>query len=76
MASTLHLFTFCRIDKAQSKVEEAPENLDVFITTTQTTESNDDVGMLMSQMHDLSFMLESNLSVPSKLEGPGSTPKD
>lgn len=73
MASTLHLFAFCRIDNTQSKVEEAPENLDVFITTTQ---SNDDVGMLMSQMHDLSFMLESNLSVPSKLEGRSSTPKD
>lgn len=28
--------------------------------------SKDDVEMLMSQMHDLSFMLESNLSFPSK----------
>ena len=26
----------------------------------------DDVEMLISQMHDLSFMLESNLSVPPK----------
>ncbi|KAJ7981272.1 Dentin sialophosphoprotein [Quillaja saponaria] len=32
------------------------------------SESNvDDIEMLMSQMHDLSFMLESNLSIPSKL---------
>lgn len=28
--------------------------------------SKDDVEMLMSQMHDLSFMLESDLSFPSK----------
>lgn len=28
--------------------------------------SKDDVEMLMSQMHDLSFMLESNLSFPPK----------
>lgn len=35
-----------------------------------------DVEMIMSQMHDLSFMLESNLSVPQKT-GPFSPfPKD
>ncbi|QCD82689.1 hypothetical protein DEO72_LG2g3029 [Vigna unguiculata] len=28
--------------------------------------SKDDVEMLMSQMHDLSFMLESSLSIPRK----------
>lgn len=28
--------------------------------------SKDDVEMLMSQMHDLSFMLENNLSIPPK----------
>ncbi|KAL5063101.1 hypothetical protein RYX36_024838 [Vicia faba] len=34
--------------------------------STADVGSKDDVEMLMSQMHDLSFMLESNLSFPSK----------
>lgn len=28
--------------------------------------SSDDIQMMMAKMHDLSFMLESNLSVPPK----------
>ncbi|KAJ1427733.1 putative dentin sialophosphoprotein [Sesbania bispinosa] len=34
--------------------------------TTAEVGSKDDAEMLMSQMHDLSFMLESNLSIPPK----------
>ncbi|KAK7362085.1 hypothetical protein VNO77_04185 [Canavalia gladiata] len=34
--------------------------------STAEVGSKDDVEMLMSQMHDLSFMLESNLSIPPK----------
>ncbi|KAJ1378599.1 putative dentin sialophosphoprotein [Sesbania bispinosa] len=34
--------------------------------TTAEVGSKDDVEMLMSQMHDLSFMLQSNLSIPPK----------
>ncbi|XP_061969562.1 uncharacterized protein LOC133692542 isoform X2 [Populus nigra] len=36
----------------------------------------DEVEMLMLQMHDLSFMLESNLSVPQKIEPFSSSSKD
>jgi len=34
--------------------------------STAEVGSKDDVEMLMAQMHDLSFMLESNLSFPPK----------
>ena len=44
---------------------------DVRIASTQTKE---DVEMLLSQMHDLSFMLEDKLSVPPKSEGVNSFP--
>ncbi|KAL0405394.1 UNVERIFIED_CONTAM: hypothetical protein Slati_3853300 [Sesamum latifolium] len=38
--------------------------------------TDDDVKMLISQTHDLSFMLETNLSIPSGSEAPKSPPKD
>ncbi|XP_034892400.1 uncharacterized protein [Populus alba] len=41
-----------------------------------TRSKADEVEMLMSQMHDLSFMLESNLSVPQKIEPFSSSSKD
>ena len=37
-----------------------------FSTATKGSKT-DDVEILMSQMHDLSFMLESNLSIPPKV---------
>ncbi|KAL0301795.1 UNVERIFIED_CONTAM: hypothetical protein Sradi_6456300 [Sesamum radiatum] len=37
---------------------------------------DDDVKMLISQTHDLSFMLETDLSIPSGSEAPKSPPKD
>ncbi|KAJ7948130.1 putative Dentin sialophosphoprotein [Quillaja saponaria] len=37
------------------------------VSGTKSGSNADDVEMLMSQMHDISFMLESNLSVPPKL---------
>ncbi|KAG5252046.1 dentin sialophospho protein [Salix suchowensis] len=43
---------------------------------TQTETYADEAEMLMSQMHDLSFMLESNLSVPQKIESFSSSSKD
>jgi hypothetical protein len=36
------------------------------VSGTRTTQNADDVERLMSQMKDLSFMLESNLSIPHK----------
>ena len=36
------------------------------VSTAQVGSKGDDVEMLMSQMHDLSFMLESSLSIPPK----------
>ncbi|CAK8561571.1 unnamed protein product [Lathyrus sativus] len=36
------------------------------VSTADVGSKDDDVEILMSQMHDLSFMLESNLSFPSK----------
>ncbi|KAA8524720.1 hypothetical protein F0562_011143 [Nyssa sinensis] len=47
-------------------VGQAAKDDDVF---SGTTESKDDAELLFSQMHDLSFMLQSNLSVPSKSDG-------
>ncbi|KAJ0111156.1 hypothetical protein Patl1_01972 [Pistacia atlantica] len=52
---------------------EAAKSEDASNTTTKTT--TNDVEMLMSQMHDLSFMLASNLSVPSKQDEFGSFSK-
>ncbi|KAJ0052400.1 hypothetical protein Pint_01993 [Pistacia integerrima] len=52
---------------------EAAKSEDASNTTTKTT--TNDVEMLMSQMHDLSFMLASNLSVPSKQDECGSFSK-
>ncbi|CAK9148833.1 unnamed protein product [Ilex paraguariensis] len=52
---------------------EAAESIDIFSTTTRP---KDDVETLLSQMHDLSFMLESNLSVPTKLDSLNSSAQD
>ncbi|XVE78440.1 hypothetical protein DITRI_Ditri13aG0145200 [Diplodiscus trichospermus] len=38
-------------------------------STATTGSKTDDVEILMSQMHDLSFILESNISIPSKADG-------
>ncbi|KAI8551973.1 hypothetical protein RHMOL_Rhmol06G0229100 [Rhododendron molle] len=46
-------------------VVQAVNNGDIFNSATQ---SKHDVESLLSQMHDLSFMLKSDLSVPSKME--------
>lgn len=70
------MFQSCRIGNAQSSFEEARDNSDAVITALQTIEPIDDVEMLMSQMHDLSFMLESNLSIPSKSDGHSGSPHD
>ncbi|KAI3809742.1 hypothetical protein L1987_19342 [Smallanthus sonchifolius] len=43
------------------------------ITPNATASLKDDVQMLMSQMHDLSFMLKNELSVPSKPDDIGSS---
>ncbi|XVE78435.1 hypothetical protein DITRI_Ditri13aG0144900 [Diplodiscus trichospermus] len=37
-------------------------------STATTGSKTDDVEIVMSQMHDLSFMLESNLSIPAKVD--------
>ncbi|XP_015881178.3 uncharacterized protein LOC107417123 [Ziziphus jujuba] len=46
------------------------------VSGAKTMSKPDDVEMLMSQMHDLSFMLDSNLSVPSKQDGLNSSSQD
>ncbi|OMO84821.1 hypothetical protein COLO4_21830 [Corchorus olitorius] len=38
-------------------------------SSVTTGSKTDDLEILMSQMHDLSFMLESNLSIPAKVDG-------
>ncbi|KAL8238160.1 hypothetical protein R6Q59_019241 [Mikania micrantha] len=43
------------------------------ITPNVTTSPNDDVQLLLSQMHDLSFMLKNELSVPSKPDDSGTS---
>ncbi|KAI7731550.1 hypothetical protein M8C21_022306 [Ambrosia artemisiifolia] len=43
------------------------------LTPNATTSPKDDVQMLMSQMHDLSFMLKNELSVPSKPDDIGTS---
>ncbi|KAG8364587.1 hypothetical protein BUALT_Bualt18G0012800 [Buddleja alternifolia] len=52
---------------------QAPKTSDAI---GQSPEVKDDVTMLISQMHDLSFMLESNLSIPSNSDAHNSSPKD
>ncbi|GMN61816.1 hypothetical protein TIFTF001_030895 [Ficus carica] len=52
--------------------EEVAKAGDVY--TAETTSKN--VEALLSRMHDLSFMLESNLSIPSTQEGSNSKSKD
>ncbi|XP_057953676.1 uncharacterized protein LOC131147986 [Malania oleifera] len=53
--------------KIMGNAEVAVEGVDAFDATTQS--KTDDIEVLMSQMHDLSFMLESSLSVPTKPDG-------
>ncbi|CAK7349002.1 unnamed protein product [Dovyalis caffra] len=61
-----------RIDSVNQDGESAEE-----VKKGENTRSkDDDVEMLMSQMHDLSFMLESNLSVPQKTQAFSSFSKD
>lgn len=43
------------------------------ITPNASASSKDDVQMLMSQMHDLSFMLKNELLVPSKPDDIGAS---
>lgn len=50
---------------------EGPKN-DKF-SLNATTSPKNDVQMLLSQMHDLSFMLKSELSIPSKPDNNGSS---
>lgn len=52
------------------------ENTDVVDDSNTSSQPKDDVEILMSQMHDLSFMLKSNLSVPPKLDALGSFSHD
>ncbi|XP_059661095.1 uncharacterized protein LOC132307382 [Cornus florida] len=54
-------------------VGQAAKDGDVPSATTQT---KDDAENLFSQMHDLSFMLKNNLSVPSKSDGLSSFSQD
>lgn len=51
---------------------EAANNGDAF----ESSAKDDDVKMLLSQMHDLSFMLEDNLSIPSSSNDHNSSIKD
>ena len=44
--------------------DAAKDEVDVF--SAKAGSKSDDVEKIMSQMHDLSFMLESNLSIPPK----------
>ncbi|PON42534.1 hypothetical protein PanWU01x14_280900 [Parasponia andersonii] len=45
-------------------------------SAAKTRSKTDDVETLLSQMHDLSFMLESNLSIPPSQEGINSLPRN
>ncbi|XP_019224216.1 PREDICTED: probable lipid-A-disaccharide synthase, mitochondrial isoform X3 [Nicotiana attenuata] len=50
---------------SRSKVGDASENTDIR-GESNPSKNNMDIEGIMSQMHDLSFMLETNLSIPSK----------
>lgn len=62
----------CRKELKTGMDSESPiaagnvENLPA-IASVSSTDPN--VEMLISQMHDLSFMLENDLSIPKKVEG-------
>ncbi|OIT33523.1 hypothetical protein A4A49_05737 [Nicotiana attenuata] len=55
---------FSAVD-SRSKVGDASENTDIR-GESNPSKNNMDIEGIMSQMHDLSFMLETNLSIPSK----------
>lgn len=60
--------------KVGGNSEEVAKAGDVY--SAETTSKANDVEALLSQMHDLSFMLESNLSIPSTQEGSNSKSQD
>ncbi|KAM7492358.1 hypothetical protein LguiA_035279 [Lonicera macranthoides] len=64
------------LDRIADPKRKVGENTDVVDDSNTSSQQKDDVEILMSQMHDLSFMLESNLSVPPKLDALGSFSHD
>lgn len=67
-----HTFSLCcRTSGRNTMVGEKPEDVEKGedVSGAETRSKVDDVEMLLSQMHDLSFMLESKLSVPPSKEG-------
>eukprot|EP00268_Persea_americana_P031632 TRINITY_DN3084_c0_g1_i2.p1 TRINITY_DN3084_c0_g1~~TRINITY_DN3084_c0_g1_i2.p1 ORF type:complete len:546 (+),score=131.62 TRINITY_DN3084_c0_g1_i2:104-1741(+) len=52
-----------------SESQIAEGNAGSFSATSSVAPTDPNVEMLLSQLHDLSFMLEDNLSIPQKVEG-------
>ncbi|KAF5746091.1 hypothetical protein HS088_TW06G00256 [Tripterygium wilfordii] len=63
--------------QSEASVSERMADVNVRGGGSAEEEAKDgDVEMLMSQMHDLSFMLENKLTIPTKLDGSASFSKD
>lgn len=71
-----HTFSHaCRKERKELKTgvdsesQIAEGNAGSFSATSSVAPTDPNVEMLLSQLHDLSFMLEDNLSIPQKVEG-------
>lgn len=63
----------CRLVDTSGHSDGAANSEEVF---GKSATRNDDVTMLISQMHDLSFMLKSDLSIPSKSDSHNASHQD
>lgn len=63
---SLHLhFSCCRMSEENGKTRENSDAVQRQAASGPSS-STDDAKMMMEKMHDLSFMLESKLSIPPK----------
>ena len=67
----LHVFTMCRMGVMQQMgdVDALPATSHDSNSRPKSEAGNANVEKLLSQMHDLSFMLKDELSVPAKSAG-------
>lgn len=71
-----HTFSHaCRKERKELKTgvdserQIAEGNVGSFTAASSVASTDPNVEMLIAQLHDLSFMLEDNLSIPPKVEG-------
>lgn len=65
VSEPLH-FSCCRMTEENRKTRENSEGSKESQATLGPTSDSNDAQMMMAKMHDLSFMLDSHLSIPPK----------